>query len=463
MSSLRVRTRNNSWQWLVIGIVLGLGCSSVTCLATYVAGFTKFNLPGSVAVADNPTPTLIWTNTPFVVTATTAPTTTTPPPTSAPVTAIVSVGGVATATSFVPVPTDGASSVAPTLAPVGTNLAPTPTSVPPDTTSAQTGNATQAVGVTLAPVSDQPPAGLTLTDLVNISGGTFKMGTTTREASQALDDCTTRDKAHCTLDMTQDSLPEHDVILDSYQIEKFTVTYEQFVAFLNSLSISYKTACGGSACVALQDNGNFKGSYIKQEGVQYKLTTEIERNNPVAFVTWYGADAYCKAIGRRLPTEAEYERAARYTDKRVYPWGSGWDATKANTNRPPQGGTLAVTLYASGASQEGVYNLAGNVSQWVSDWYDASFYKSTDQSRFNKPKGPTRGTQKVIRGGSWDEPPFFARTVQRQSQDPTNPTASVGFRCARDAPINGGTSGTDNGGSSNSAVTPGKGTPLAPS
>ncbi len=102
--------------------------------------------------------------------------------------------------------------------------------------------------------------------MVTVPGGIFKMGTTDKEATQAIDDCTTRDKAKCTLDMTQDSIPEHDVTLDTFQVEKYTVSYAQYVAYLNTLSTSYKTACEGEPCVALQDSNQFKGSYIKQEG-----------------------------------------------------------------------------------------------------------------------------------------------------------------------------------------------------
>lgn len=479
MTSLRGRTRDSSWQWLIIGVVLGLGCSSVACLGSYAAGLLKFNVPG-VAVAQDSTPTLGPTLTPVVITviASPAPTSTNPSvATSAATTAALVQGSDnPTPTSFVVAATTASPATAAvnsavsagTEQVVGTSLV--PPSKPPPTRVPGTQSAS-GVGITLEPQGTNIPQALAPTDLVTINGGIFKMGTTSKEAQQAVDDCTTRDKGKCVLESAADSIGEHDVTLDSFQIEKFEVSYEQYLAFLNSLSDSYKSACGGQPCVALQDNAQYKVSVIKQEGAEYKLTSELYRDRPVQFVTWYGADAYCRSIGRRLPTEAEWERAARFTDKRIYPWGNDWDPTgaRANTNKPTsQGGPLPIDKYANGVSQEGVYNLAGNVAEWVSDWYDANYYKSADTQRFVKPKGPAKGDQKVVRGGSWDNPPFFARAVHRQSFSPTVASATIGFRCAADGAANktggsgSGANPTTSGGSSGTAATPTKKGTLVP-
>lgn len=151
-------------------------------------------------------------------------------------------------------------------------------------------------------------------------------------------------------------------------------------------------------------------------------------------VTWYGAQAYCEAIGRRLPTEAEWEHATRGFSNYIYPWGNEWDGTRASTRRPADGGEpqkAPVFAFPEGSSPYGIYNLAGNVAEWVSDWYDPQFY-NRPEATITAPTGPISGTEKVVRGGSWDDLPFFARSVHRMSQPPNEPTASIGFRCVED-------------------------------
>jgi iron(II)-dependent oxidoreductase len=152
-------------------------------------------------------------------------------------------------------------------------------------------------------------------------------------------------------------------------------------------------------------------------------------------VTWYGAKAFCEAVGGRLPTEAEWEYAARGTDGRIYPWGNTWDPLNARTSVPvtTNVGPVGIDSYPSGISPFGLYDMAGNVAEWVSDWYDPAYYSKPEASGTD-PVGPAAGSQKVVRGGSWDSKPFFARSVHRQSLDPTSATNGTGFRCATNAP-----------------------------
>jgi len=261
------------------------------------------------------------------------------------------------------------------------------------------------------------------------------MGTTLKEAQQAVDDCTSRDKAKCDISMTEDSIPEHSVTVNTFQMEKYEVSYEQYVAFLNYLGPNgHLKQCGGEPCAAMQGPDQ-PGSYIKFDGTRYSVANEIYRNRPVAFVTWFGAKAYCEAIERRLPTEAEWERAARGNEKRIYPWGNSWDPTFARTNRPTNlGGPDEVNAFKSGETPDtGIFNLAGNVSEWVFDYYDSNYYKNLSQGILN-PKGPEIGPAgtRVVRGGDWDKPPFFARTVHRTDADPGKVFGTIGFRCAAD-------------------------------
>ena len=152
----------------------------------------------------------------------------------------------------------------------------------------------------------------------------------------------------------------------------------------------------------------------------------VYTNYPVINVNYDQAKAYCEWVGARLPTEAEWEKAARYPDDRLYPWGD----TAPNSNLVNYSGnigdTTPVTSYAPGATPLGVLNMAGNVWEWVADWYAPDYYSvSPDKD----PTGPATGTQRVVRGGSYGSEPQFLRTTNRFSRDPNKGYDSVGFRC----------------------------------
>ncbi|MDW8297832.1 MAG: SUMF1/EgtB/PvdO family nonheme iron enzyme [Anaerolineae bacterium] len=428
-TALRGRTRDSSWQWLVIGIVLGLGCASVFCLAAYASNLLVLNIPGQVAFASNQTPTVIEREREVtrvvVVTATDAPTVVSPTP-AAPLSF-----GTPTITPFVIAPTQpfGAAPIA-TSTSTGLQISTPFTPVP------ISGGEQPVVGMTLPAIVPTVPVTVQPTELVNIPGGTFIMGTDLAEATRAIDDCRDRDGGtRCDIALTTDSIPPHSVTVNSFAMERFEVTYQQYVAFLNALGPrSHLNGCGGQPCAAVRGEGvgERPRSFIAFDGVRYSVTTELYLQRPVAYVTWYGADAYCKFIGRRLPTEAEWEYAARRPDGRLYPWGNAWDATRARTSRPQNmGGPEPVNAFPSGVSADGIYNLAGNVSEWVQDWYSPTYYgEQAANPGVIDPKGPPAGTLKVHRGGSWDALPLFARTVHRGDQDPLSPQLYIGFRCA---------------------------------
>lgn len=184
---------------------------------------------------------------------------------------------------------------------------------------------------------------------------------------------------------SSDEKPGRSVFLDAFAIDKTEVTVAEYRQCVEAgkctstgLTMPYwdgkEHAESASFC-----------NWDKSDGAQH----------PINCVDWMQADAYCRWAGKRLPTEAEWEKAARGTDKRVYPWGNEWDATKANAI--PRG-TVPVGSFPTGASPFGVLDLSGNVWEWTADWYDSAYYQNGPTQN---PSGPGTGIFRSVRGGSW--------------------------------------------------------------
>ena len=219
-------------------------------------------------------------------------------------------------------------------------------------------------------------------------------------------------------DGDSDEQPVHTVGLDGFWIDQTEVTNAQFAVFLSEQGNQEE---GGVAWIDL-DNCRIEQ---RQRHGEFQPKSGYA-DHPVIAVSWYGAAAYCEWAGARLPTEAEWEYAARGPEGRVYPWGDEFDGTLLNYSGTDINGTAPVGSYPGGASWCGALDMAGNVIEWVADWYGP--YPSGPQAN---PTGPSDGEYRVVRGGSWYDFPTYVRAADRYRNYPDDTWYLVGFRCAR--------------------------------
>jgi formylglycine-generating enzyme required for sulfatase activity len=208
--------------------------------------------------------------------------------------------------------------------------------------------------------------------------------------------------------------PVHQVTVDSFWISRDLVTNEQYKQFVNSTGHR----------VPFVDDARAAGD---NWDVRQRTYPPGRARHPVVLVSWYDAQAYCAWAGGRLATEAEWEYAARGgLEGKLYPWGDEIDPSRANYDS--RNGTTAVGSYAP--NDYGLCDVAGNVWEWVADWYDPKYYRS---SPLANPAGPLQGATRVLRGGAWLLFPQFCRVAYRFREGPDFRFNLIGFRLARSA------------------------------
>jgi formylglycine-generating enzyme required for sulfatase activity len=269
-------------------------------------------------------------------------------------------------------------------------------------------------------------------EMVLVPAGEFTMGSDQAEVDLFVEGCKKAGQAeeNCKAWGARE-LPRHRVTLDAFYIDRYEITNALFERFAHATSHRTTAEREGDAFVYQQKDG--KWQWVKVSGASWPTPggpgTSAPSDHPVVQASWHDADAYCRWAGKRLPTEAEWEKAARGTDGRRYPWGEEWDAAKANGDMSVRT-TKPVGSYQNGVSPYGVHDMAGNALEWVADWFDKDYYqRSTERN----PKGPDSGTTRVLRGGSWFNVPVNLRTASRDSSTPDFRFNLIGFRCARGA------------------------------
>jgi len=227
-------------------------------------------------------------------------------------------------------------------------------------------------------------------------------------------------------DHQDDEKPVHNVYLEAFWIDQYEVTNGMYAKCVeaNICSVPFPNEYFFPDFAAGQDTILFlneHSKYLRQLEMNPDLVSQ-----PVMGIFWDNANAYCRWVNRRLPTEAEWEKAARGMDRRTYPWGEEVDCKKANlyscVDNPSRVGS-----FEGGQSPYGAYDMAGNAMEWVADWYGRSYYQ---ESPYENPLGPRTGLYRVYRGGSWNSEEAASRTTNRPGYVANLPNEVIGFRCA---------------------------------
>jgi serine/threonine-protein kinase len=255
--------------------------------------------------------------------------------------------------------------------------------------------------------------------MVYVPAGTFWMGSTSAEIEEAVAACVADGGSgdQCRRGYGAEG-PRHEIYLNAFWVDRTEVTNAQFRECVVAGVCEEPTTCDWGSPTYNDDS---------------------KANHPVVCVDWSDARTYCQWAGKRLPTEAEWEKAARGTERLIYPWGDTFDGRLVNFcdlncefDRKNEdwddgyAGTAPVGSYADGESPYGAWDMAGNAWEWVRDWYGSNYYYVSPSSN---PLGLDTGMFKVARGGSWYGLWYYTRTATRRGHDPSDRGSIFGFRC----------------------------------
>lgn len=251
---------------------------------------------------------------------------------------------------------------------------------------------------TISLLSCSKSEGVDKSNMVMIPAGEFEMGITEDDARKIVE----ANPNFADYEWFRDEMPKHKVWVDAFHIDKYEVTRRQFQEFVT------------------------KSGYAP-EGDWKQYYTDGQDDYPVIGVTWADANAYCKWVGKRLPTEAEWEKAAKGGKDYLYPWGNeiatGHENCQTEALRP---------VGSFPANEYGIYDLGGNAMEFCSDWWNENYYRT---SPYKNPKGPKQGKFHVVKGGAWFvNCNFYSHTSHREDDKRVESSIDVeGFRCAYSA------------------------------
>ncbi|WP_428262017.1 formylglycine-generating enzyme family protein [Haliangium sp.] len=269
-------------------------------------------------------------------------------------------------------------------------------------------------------------------DMVSVPAGTFLMGTPEDELSLIVELCRQINPAPtgCNRERLiahhRNETPQREVYVSGFSIGRNEVTNAEYE---RCVSEGGCTARDFDRCVFFAGREHVHGGTLDE--------VQARDDHPVVCVSWEQAAAYCQHAGGALPTEAQWEKAARGVDGRVFPWGNDWNPLGANWAEGEHTGsvdgyvtTSPVGSFPAGASPYGALDMVGNVWEWVADRYAEDAYA---QGAASDPQGPETGTGRVMRGGGYAAQPLAQRTAKRVPRDPPEAYVNIGFRCARPA------------------------------
>ena len=285
--------------------------------------------------------------------------------------------------------------------------------------------------------------------MVLLPAGEFWMGSSQDEVNRLVEECKQtrkKDEATCR-SVFQGELPWHKVRVSSFALDKYEVTNKLFMKFVEATGYQTAAEREGWGWGLTQNDAapqRVDGTAWNKPGEKIKYFDSL----PVAMVSWDDAVAYCRWASKRLPTEAEWEYAARGSTQGRYWWGEQVSGARKVANLADESGKreyagLAIESgYDDGSARRsavgsyeanpwGLYDMIGNVWEWTADWYDPNYYRTS--SAADNPKGPVGGKYRVVRGGSWRNLPALARAAYRGAHAPNERSAIIGFRCAQDA------------------------------